>query len=770
MIRQSDGPATEPDKRMDRLLALLLAALAILAYHPVWRAGFIWDDDGHVTKPALRSLAGLGRIWAKFGATQQYYPLLHSAFWVEHGIWGGSAACYHWLNILLNLCSAFLLVKILRQLEIPGAWLAAAIFALHPVEVESVAWVSEQKNTLSGVFYLAAASFYLQFDKTRLKKNYAAAFLLFVCAVTSKTVTASLPAALLLVFWWRRGKLSWKVDVFPLLPFFAMGMLAGLLTALVERTYIGAQGSEFDFSFVERCLIAGRDVWFYLGKLFWPARLSFIYPRWNINQAVWWQYLFPVAALMVVGLFAWRRWRGALVASLFFAGTLFPALGFFNVYPFRFSFVADHFQYLAGLGPIVLVSAWIGKRRALKMLAAGPLIIVLAALTWMQSRYYVNEERLWLRTIHLNPECWMARNNLGLVFAHQRRLGEAIGEFKEAVKIKPDYAEAYDNLGMIYNEQKKWEQAIRMLHTALQYRPRFAEAYYNLGRTYLEEKDLDAAIANFQAALQIKPDYDKAHANLGIALAAQGHLDAAIGQYRQAIAIAPENAFAHNALGAACESRNNLVDAKKEYAAAAAADPEMPDAHRNLGNILAAQGECLAAERELREAVNLDANSASAHYDLGNVLLSQNEIRGASAEFARAVELKPNYLEAQYNLALSLNQLGEPAKALEHGRVVLQLNPRFVPGLEAMAGLLATVPDPKLHDTAEAVRLGTLATQLAPNDPLAWDRQAMALADAGEYRNAAAAEQKALQVTPESNKAMIQEMRGRFQRYQSGKR
>ncbi len=319
--------------RQDWLLGFLLAALTIMAYQPAWHAGLIWDDDKHITQPELRSLHGLARIWTQLGATQQYYPLVHSVFWAEHKLWGDAATGYHWLNILLHAFSAVLLARILSQLKIPGAWLAAALFAVHPVEVESVAWISELKNTLSGVFYLGAALAYLRFDRSRSGRDYAMALGLFLLGLMSKTVIASLPAALLVVFWWQRGKVPWKRDALPLIPFFIAGIGAGLLTAWVERRFIGAEGSEFNFSIIERILIAGRDVWFYLGKLFWPVDLAFIYPRWNVSQAVWWQYLYPAAGLVLLGVLVWRRWRGPLAALLFFVGTLFPALGFFRRSP-----------------------------------------------------------------------------------------------------------------------------------------------------------------------------------------------------------------------------------------------------------------------------------------------------------------------------------------------------------------------------------------------------------------------------------------------------
>ena len=295
------------------------------------------------------------------GPPRRYYPLVHTVFWVEHRLWGEAPLGYHLLNVLLHFCSALLLARVLRQLELPGAWLAAALFALHPVQVESVAWITELKNTLSGLCCLASALAYLRFDRERKRLFYLLSLGLFTAGLFAKTVIATMPAALLLLFMWRRKKLRWKEEVAPLAPFFIAGIGLGLLTAWVERTQvILTAASASHLSFMQRCLLPGRALWFYLAKLIWPHPLIFIYPRWEVSGAVWWQFLFPAAALaLAAALWRWRRRLGGgpLVALLFFAGTLFPALGFFDVYPFRYSFVADHFQYLACIGPLALAGA-----------------------------------------------------------------------------------------------------------------------------------------------------------------------------------------------------------------------------------------------------------------------------------------------------------------------------------------------------------------------------------------------------------------------------
>ncbi len=293
---------------MAALFPLGLGA-TLAAYFPALSGSWLWDDAGHVTAAPLQSWTGLYRIWFEIGATQQYYPLLHSAFWIEHRIWGDTPVGYHLVNVLWHATSACLLVAILRRLAIPGAVLAALIFALHPVGVESVAWIAEQKNTLSTVFYLAAALAWLRFEDERRPGRYAAALLWFGAALLTKSVTATLPAALLVIAWWRRGRLSWRGEVLPLLPWLVLGAGAGIGTSWLETHQIGASGSDFALGTAGRCLLAGRVAWFYLGKLVWPAGLTFFYPRWSVDPGVAWQWLFPAATVAALAAAAW--WRPA---------------------------------------------------------------------------------------------------------------------------------------------------------------------------------------------------------------------------------------------------------------------------------------------------------------------------------------------------------------------------------------------------------------------------------------------------------------------------
>jgi len=553
-----------------------LAVLCALAYHPAVHGGFLWDDEAHVTKAELRPAAALGRIWFELGATQQYYPVLHSAFWVEHRLWGDAAAPYHWLNILLHATAAGLLVRVLQRLAIPGAWLAGLIFALHPVCVESVAWISEQKNTLSTVFYLLAMLAYLRFDEQRAVtappiagstqirpwRHYALATALFGLAILTKSVTATLPAALLVLAWWRRGAISWRRDVAPLLPWFALGIAAGLCTAWVERKYIGAEGAAFDLNALQRCLLAGRVVWFYLGKLLWPAQLSFVYPRWSIDAAAAWPYAGGLAALMVlVGLWRLRhRSRGPLAGALFFIGTLFPALGFFNVFPFIYSYVADHFQYLASLGVIVPVAAgltlalssrpslpaWVGR------VVPAALVGLLGLLTWQQAHDYRDNISLYRATLARNPGAWMAAYNLGMELAAKGETDAAIASYEEALRLRPDYAEVHGNLGMaLFAKPGRQAEAITHLETAVRLKPELFQAECNLGNVLLSQPGREEeAIRHYQHVLRIRPDLPEIQTNLGIALLRlPGRETEAIAHFEVALRLQPEFLQAHCILG-----------------------------------------------------------------------------------------------------------------------------------------------------------------------------------------------------------------------------
>jgi Flp pilus assembly protein TadD len=403
---------------------------------------------------------------------------------------------------------------------------------------------------LSGVFFFGAMLVYLKFDRSRNLTSYAAALALFLSGLMSKTVIATLPAAILIIFWWKRGKLSWKRDLVPLIPYFLLGTAAGLFTAWVEQSLIGAEGSDFNYSITERVLIAGRVFWFYLGKLIWPLELIFVYPRWEVSAIVWWQYLYPAAALLLLAVLAWlsRRWRAPLAALLFYIVTLFPVLGFLNVYPFRYSLVADHFQYLANLGIIVLVAAGISLllqrtqhwRRPIGYTLCLVFLALLSVLTWSQSAMYRDVETLWRTTIERNPKAWMAHNNLGSVLLQKGQVDEAIVHFRKSVEIKADHADAQANLGSALLQKGELDEAITQYCKALEIKPDDALVHYDLANALTLKGQVDQAIAHYEKALEIKPGYAEVCNNLGIVLFQRGEVDQAITYYQKALDINPQ--------------------------------------------------------------------------------------------------------------------------------------------------------------------------------------------------------------------------------------
>ena len=639
----------------------------------------LWDDDRHVTLPALRSIHGLWRIWFDVGATPQYYPLLHSAFWIEHRLWGDAVPGYHLVNVLLHVIASLLLVAIVRRVGLTAAaWPAGFLFALHPMSVEAVAWISEQKSTLSAVFYLGSALVYLKFDQTRRRSQYSLALTLFVMAVLSKSVTATLPAALLLIFWWQRGRIDWKRDAIPLLPWFAIGAPAGLFTAWVERTYIGAQGPEYALSWLDRSLLAGRVVWFYLSKLLLPVDLMFFYPHWKIDAGQWWQYIFTLALVASVASLVWlsKSRRGPLAVTLFFIGTLLPVLGFFNVYPFIYSYVADHFAYLASLAVIVPVAVAAAKRPYVSPL----LVAVLLILTWREARAYKDVESLYTETLRRNPTSWISHNNLGDYLVDKPgRLDEAIGHFQSALNLKPDSANAHNNLGSAYSRLGRVPDAIGEFQKALDIRPDFPLALNNLGSALLKIPGRNAeALHDLQKAVSLQPSFADAHNNLGAALARfPGRMPEAMAQYQFALELEPDSAEAHNNLAGALAGAGRLQEAIGHFRTAARLNPESADAHDNLGIALRQAGQKEEAISQFRTAVQYRPRSLQFHLNLGNALL---DVRGrepeATAEFKVAVQIQSDAFEPHLLLGLALLRIpNHTAEALTEIQTALKIRP-----------------------------------------------------------------------------------------------
>ena len=726
----------------------LVFGLALACYWPALRGALLWDDPGHVTRPDLQSWAGLARIWTDVHATQQFYPVLHSAFWFEHRLWGDATLGYHVLNVLLHATSCCLLALALRRLwttpsgrSVPAGaeWFAALVFAVHPVCVESVAWISEQKNTLSLVFYLLAALAYLRFWEHRRWQTYMGATVLFLLALGTKSVTATLPAALLVVLWWKKGSLSFRRDAAPLLPWFSVALVSGAFTAWVERKLIGAEGVEFELSLVERFLLAGRVTWFYAQKLILPMNQAFFYERWDVPGSAhrWAGYLLAAAAVTATLWAVRRHCRGPLAGWLLFIGSLFPALGFFNVYPFVFSYVADHFQYLpsvsfiataTGAGAIALARSTPLVRRMGPYLGA----IIIGTLCWLsidQSKLYVNDESLFRATLARSPRSWMAHHILGFNLAVEGGRGaEAISEYREAPRLNPDYPNAHIGLGIELSRLPGNEtEALSHYNRALELKPRSADAHNDIGLVLASLPGRRAeAIAHYEAALKIKPDFAEAHANLANALAKMpgrldealahyeralrlnpnypevfdsygnalallpGHFPEAVAQYEAALHLRPDYAEAHFDLAnALARIPGREDDAISHYEAALGARPGFYEAHANLASVLEGRpGRLKEAISHYEESLRLNPDSAWVHLALA---LQLSNIRGREADAAfhaaEALRIRPDYAEAHNCLAILCAQQGRFQEARNHWEQALRINPAYVTARENLRQL-----------------------------------------------------------------------------------
>jgi protein O-mannosyl-transferase len=395
------------------------------------------------------------------------------------------------------------------------------------------------------------------------------ATLLFVLSLLTKPVTVTLPAALLVILWWQRGRLAWRRDVRPLVPWFVLSIVSGLFAAWVEHDVLGARGEGFSLSPAQRLLLPGHVFWFYLSKLVWPTELIFVYPRWAVDPAVWWQWLYPAGLIaLMAGLVALaRRSRAPLAALLFFIAALFPFLGFFNAYLFLYTYVADHFQYLASLGVIALVggaaAAAIARVPGREARAALLLVLpaVLGVLTFRQSRMYADTQTLYETTIQKNPACWMAYNNLGIVLQHNGKLPAAMEQYRRALQLRPDYAEAHNNLGTVLNATGRFGEAITDFQEALRLRPDYPNAQGNLIAALAGAGRLPEAIAGARQAVERYPDEPGIRLNFGIALGMAGQHAEAVDQLAEAVRLRPDQSEAHKNLAIAYAEVGRLSDA-----------------------------------------------------------------------------------------------------------------------------------------------------------------------------------------------------------------
>ena len=540
----------------------VLVAITVLVYLPVLHAGFIWDDNEHLTGNAcIVGPLGFKDIWT--ASQSYYYPLVLTSFWILHQFVGLNPLPYHLFTVFMHAGSAVLLWRVLQRLDVKAAWLGAALWALHPVIVQSVAWITELKNTQSCLLYLLSILFFLKsrdVDATAHQRRwrFAISLLFFAMAITSKSATVMLPVVLGLCLWWQNGRIS-RRDFLQLLPFFLISVVASAWTIWEQKFHSGALGVEWSQTLPERFAIAGWDIWFYLGKLIWPSGLSFFYPQWKIDIGKLSTFL-PLLGAIAGLFFLWyarnSRLRPLFVAAFYFVVSLFPVLSFFNVYFFRFSFVSDHFQYLAAMGPLALAASGIAEfgqsiakeKSWLQSLLGGALLLIFGILSWRQANYYTDAETLYRMSIDRNPKSWVAYTNLGAVFLQKRQLEDAISYCQKALEIKPDAAETQYNLGNCFLAKGDFALAIGPYQTALRTEPGNVRTHNNLAACLAGIGRIEQALDEWREAIRVDPNFAESHFNLGYVLMQVGHRDEAAKQLIEAVRLKPDYAIAREKL------------------------------------------------------------------------------------------------------------------------------------------------------------------------------------------------------------------------------
>lgn len=609
----------------DWLLGVILILAVFFTYSPVWWAGYVWDDDIHLTaNPCVVGPLGLKEIWTTSYA--DICPFTITTFWAEHKLWGLDPLPYHIVNVLLHGLVAILLWRVLGALGVTGAWLGSALWALHPLQVESVAWITEMKNTESGVFYLLSILFFLrdlnrqsETQKSNWTWNYPLAFLFAALAVASKSSTVILPLVMCLCVWWMKTGWQWRT-VLKIVILFILS-IAGSIESMWKVSQQGVfDDTQFTRSWAERLITAGDAIWFYLIKLAWPDPLMANHPRWQIDSSNWVSYLPLLAVAALGGLLYLKReaWaRPYLFAFGYFVIALIPALGLVEHYFLRYSLVAYHFQYLASMGPLALAGTgivrlskfMISRKPGLHLIIGAEVMLVLGIVSWQRAWAYQNDGALWADTVQKNPASWLGYNSLGALLINNGQPGESIPYIRKSLAINPSYALGLQNLG---------------------------NALFQIGQT-------SEAIKQFHAALAIRPNYGLARYSLGLALEKHGDFKAAETEYQQVLKLDPNNALAAN----------------------------------NLGNLFSKQGRYGEAIVQYTWAVKVNPDFPQFRYNLGRALSDAGQVNDALIQDLKALELKPDYAEARNSLGVDYAKMGKMSEAILQFKEALKLNPSF---------------------------------------------------------------------------------------------
>lgn len=746
------SPATPPRAV---LAGLALTIGIVLVYAGSLSGQFLWDDNLHISdNPTIVGPLGLKEIWTS--ARALYFPLVLTNFWVQHAIWGLDPLGYRIVTLLFHIAATLLLWRVLRRLQIRGAWLGAALWGLHPVQVESVAWICELKNTQSAVFFLAAVWAWTRWLESKAadapglgaRRFYVFTLVFAVLAILSKPSTVMLPVALGLCGWWLRRQIVWREAVL-LAPFFALSALAAGWTIWEQKFNSGAIGPEWQQSFLERLAIAGRVVWFYLGKLLWPEPLIFIYPRWQIDPGRALSFL-PIAGVATGLLVLWWRRSGRAApltfAAFYFVVLLFPVLGFFNVYFFRYSYVGDHFQYLASIGPLAFIGAAIAslQRRAAAALSALGLI-ALAGISAREALNYRSSEALWRHTVAENPDATMAWLNLAELVGREGRHAEAKALYRRALQNNPRDADAWNDLGVLHIATARPELALPLFEHSLALDPNQPDPHNNLANALQELGRYEDAVRHHRRALELDPQLADAHAGLAIALLETGAAGEARRSFEAAVALKPDDPRLRDNFATGLRKLGDFEAALEQHERALQAKPDAAAYRANRAVTLSAAGRHREALTEFEHALRLEPSAATLRGHYATALERAGRPDEALGERARTAAALPQSPQAQLNYGTALVTAGRTSEAIAYFQRAVDLAPSLLPARQNLATALAA-----RGRWQDAIPHFQTIAEVQPRSASARTQLAIALVNAGELAAALPHFESALLLEPNS--------------------
>ncbi len=657
-----------PRRRKFLLQFALLLILVVAAFWPSLGGGPLWQDAARITtNVSLRTWPGVARLWMHPNAQPLYTPMAATFLAAEHRSWHADLPRYRAVSFLLHLINVLLLWKILRRLNVRVAWLAAAVFAVHPICLQAVAWVSQQGTLLATTFALAAMLACLRWQRVEPPPPedslwmppdwrgwlYPVALIFFTAAVLSHPMVVAMPPAMLLVLRWRGREM--RANIQWLLPFFAIA--AGVVGLEFCLAPIG-RGS----SMLDELRLFFPAMFFLTGKTLWPMPLHFVYPKWNLHVADPLPYLLAVtvAAGMVIGWMRRRQGEGSYVVAMIYVIAIAVGVGFGMREWLPYSYAADYFEYFAGMALITAVLAaifgLIEKRlagdaaRSLRFILGLFFLAVLSTLTWRAATAYSSETALWQAEIAKGNAGTVAHDRLGMILLAEGKTAEASDHFKAALALDATDLDANAGLSRCLETEGRLEEAAEQYNAAIQANPQQPLFYTALAGIYATQHKTDLAIETYQRAIAIAPGDESAHNNLGLLLVETGQIGPAIWQYQEALKTNPDSVAVRLNLANALFRQGDLDQAAGQLQEVVRIDPFNFEAFMNSGAMLGQLREFDKAEQMFRAAVRVRGDSAEAFNNLGLSLAAQGKFNDAAFNFQRAVDLKQGYEEARQNL------------------------------------------------------------------------------------------------------------------------